>query len=254
MKNEKKGTEIEVMPKKAGLMQRFEQQGSVILRRAEALEVRDETGRAKAAEIREQARQVVKEIEAEFADDREKAHSLWKAIVARIKRMTDVPARVMAIVDAKMDAYLREEDRKRREAEEAARKEAEAQAERERQALLKKAARAEAKGNEEAAEAARYEAEQVQADAPIVAGPEKSIQTASGSTGAIRDFEIVVENKAVFFQEVVVARGMFGLVEIKPGPLKDFAKMQRVGDKLPSIPGCKVSEKFRFAGRGRNGA
>jgi len=105
-----------------------------------------------------------------------------------------------------------------------------------------------------AAEAARYEAEQVQADAPIVACREKSIQTASGSTGAIRDFEIVVENKAVFFQEVVVARGMFGLVEIKPGPLKDFAKMQRVGDKLPSIPGCKVSEKFRFAGRGRNGA
>jgi hypothetical protein len=51
------------------------------------------------------------------------------------------------------------------------------------------------------------------------------------------------------FKAVVSGEIPAGVLEIKPGPLKKYAEMKRVGDQLPVIPGCKITPKFSFAGR-----
>lgn len=244
----------EVLPKKAGLMANFEFRGALILKSAEAIEIKDGFGYAKASEVREQARQVIKEVDAEFNEDREMAHRLWKNIVARINRIKEIPEKVILVVESKMRVYLLEEERKHREAEEKARKEAEAEAERERQRLLKAAEKAEAKGNVEAAEIKRMEAETVQAVAPIIAGPEKTVQTASGGTTARKDFTIEIVNPEIFLREVVIAGANYAMVDFKIGKVKAFAEMKRIGDALPNIPGCRVTPTFGFSGRERSGS
>lgn len=239
----------EVLPKKAGLMAKFEEKGELILRAASAMVVQDEHGRARAAEVREQARQVIKEIEAEFKEDREAAHGLWKRIVARIKRMTDTPEKVIAILEEKMSAYLSEQERIRRAAEDKARKEAEAEAERERQKLLKAAEKAEAKGNAEAAELKRMEAENVQVIAPVIAGPDKMIRTDSGSTSASKDFDLVIVDPTAIIRALAAGAMPIACVDFKLGVIKRFAEMKRVGDQLPVIPGCRLTPKYNFSGR-----
>lgn len=251
--NEKKETKKETKPVKAadvrdGLMASYERKGAALLKTAEALVViESDEDRARAAELRVKAIAQTKAIEEEFGGDVKKAYSLWQDLKARVNRLVYFPNEVKKLVDKKMSDY---DLKKLREAEEARLKAEREKAEldrKEREKLLRQAEAAKAKGQEEKAEVLEEQAAAVNNFVPAAEiAPEKMVETKSGKTTSMQDFDIVVENPAIFIREVVVGREEWNLVAEKPGPLKEYAKRKRTGAALPVIPGCRLTPKISY--------
>jgi uncharacterized membrane protein YqiK len=233
---------------KAGLMVSYERRGAALLKTAEALvEVVDDVTRAKASELRVKALAQVKEIEEEFGPDVKKAHSLWQDLKARVNRLSYFPNQVKALVEKRMSDY---DLKKIKEANEAKAKADRDKAEldrKERERLLRQAEAAKEKGKEEKAAILEEQAAMVNNFVPAAeTGPERMIETKSGKTTSFQDFNIEVENPAIFLREVVVGREEWTLVVEKPGPLKEYAKRKQIGDELPVIPGCRITPKMSY--------
>jgi hypothetical protein len=209
--------------------------GEVMLSQVHALEVKDESGRAIAAELREQARLYIKGIKDDWkGEDGEvtTAYRLYKSLLARVDRAIEFPEKVMNIAESKMSAYQLEEDRKHQE--EQAKIDADTK-----------------RGNEEKAEATLQRAEEVAYVAPVLPSIDKRVVTEAGGTSSRKDFDITVVEPAAVFAAVVRGALPPAVLEIKMGPLKKYAEMNRVGDTLPVIPGCRLVAKFTYSGRAK---
>lgn len=257
-KKETKETKpVKAADERAGLMASYERKGAALLKTAEALVVIvDEESRAKAAELRVKAIAQTKAIEAEFGPDVKKAYSLWQDLKARVNRLTYFPNRVKELVEKRMSDYDLKKIREAAEARAKAEREKAELDRKERERLLRQAEAAKAKGQEEKAELLEEQAASVNNFVPAAEiAPEKMVETRSGKTTSMQDFEIEVENKEVFLREVVLGGGNYDLVAEKPGPLKEYAKRKRTGDALPVIPGCRLTPKISYrnvtAGSGR---
>jgi hypothetical protein len=233
---------------KAGLMVTYERKGAALLKMAEALVVIDgDEDRAKAAELRVKAIAHVKEIDDEFGPDAKKAYSLWQDLKARVNRLSYFPNQVKELVEKKMSDYDLKKIREANEARARAEREKAELDRKERERLQRQAEAAAAKGQEEKAAILAEQAAAVNNFVPAAeTGPEKIVETRSGKTTSMQDFDIIVENPAIFLREVVVGREEWNLVAEKPGPLKEYAKRKRIGVELPVIPGCRLTPKISY--------
>jgi hypothetical protein len=232
-------------------IEQFKGQGTAIEQQAMALQVVDEGSRAAAADIRERARQFIKSVKEKFAPAKEKAHQAHVEICALEKGIIDPADRIVKILDKKSSDYLLEEDRKRREAQAKIDAENKRREDAERERLLTLAVKQAENGKAEKAEETLQKAEEVFMPAPILPGLDKSVKPESGGTSSTKDFDVVVDNPLLVIQEIAAGRLPVSAVKILENVLKNWAKMNRVGDKLPQIKGCRLTEKFSFSGRAK---
>jgi hypothetical protein len=228
--------------------------GEVMLAQVHALEVKDESGRAIAAELREQARLYIKGIKDDWkGEDGEvtTAYRLYKSLLARVDRAIEFPEKVIKITEGKMSAYQLEEDRKHQEEQAKIDADTKRKEDAEKERLLKLAVKQAESGNEEKAEATLQRAEEVAYVAPVLPSIDKRVVTEAGGTSSRKDFDITVVEPAAVFAAVVRGALPPAVLEIKMGPLKKYAEMNRVGDTLPVIPGCRLVAKFTYSGRAK---
>jgi len=247
--------------KKMGLMVRYQQAGNEIEQKLNSLQVIDEPSRAIAADTREQARQYDKEIFDEFDPDRDDAYQHYLKVKTRVEKMRAPFKRIMKAADDKMDAYLREEKHKRQEAQDKIDREAAEAKQREIDRLDKLAEKQMDAGRFDKAEETIAKAEDVaSAPTPTIPSLDKTVKTESGGTSSFLDFDLAIENALTVIKDISAGRLPFGLakldinkneIRITGGALKDYAKLQIVNGKLPIIPGCRLTEKFRFSGRSK---
>lgn len=232
-------------------VEQFKGEGSAIEQQAMALQVVDEGTRAIAGEIRERARQFIKSVKEKFAPAKEKAHQAHVEICALEKGIIDPADKIVKILDKKASNYLLEEDRKRREAQAKIDAETKRREDAERDRLLKLAVKQAENGKTEKAEETLQKAEEVFIPAPVLPSIDKSVKTESGGTSSTKDFDVVVMDPLAVVKEIAAGRLPISAVKVLENVLKNWAKMNRVGDKLPQIPGCRVTEKFSFSGRAK---
>jgi len=232
-------------------VEKFKGEGSAIEQQAMALQVVDESSRAAAADIREKARQFIKSVKEKFAPAKEKAHQAHVEICALEKGIIDPADKIVKILDKKASDYLLKKDRERREAQAKIDAENKRREDAERDRLLKLAAKQEANGKAEKAEETLQKAEEVFMPAPLLPSLDKSVKTESGGTSSTKDFDVVVVDALAVIQQIAAGRLPLSAATINANVLKNWAKMNRIGDKLPAIPGCRLTEKFSFSGRAK---
>lgn len=230
---------------------KFKGEGTAIEAAANSLVVVDEDGRAQASDMRERARQFKKTVEGKFAPARESALKAHRDIVALINEMIGPAERVIKITEGKMNTYLLEEDRKHREAQAKIDAETKQREDAERERLLKLAVKQAENGKAEKAEETLQRAEDVYIPPPVLPSLDKTTKTDAGNTNARKDFDITVDQPTEVFAAVIRGALPPAILEIKMGPLKKFAEMNRVGNSLPMIPGCRITPKFGFSGRSK---
>jgi hypothetical protein len=230
---------------------KFKGEGTAIEVAANALVVVDEAGRAQASDMRERARQFKKAVQARFESPKEAAHKAHTEICALEKDMFGPADRVIKITEGKMSAYQLEEDRKHQEEQAKIDADTKRKEDAEKERLLKLAVKQAESGNEEKAEATLQRAEEVAYVAPVLPSIDKRVVTEAGGTSSRKDFDITVVEPAAVFAAVVRGALPPAVLEIKMGPLKKYAEMNRVGDTLPVIPGCRLVAKFTYSGRAK---
>ena len=134
-----------------------------------AIEIKTQIDYEKASAISKGLRELKKTISDAFDPIIKKAHGAWKEAIAQKDKYFEPVESAQKIVDGKVTTYLLECEKKRREAELKAQQEAEEKARKEREKLEAKAAKQEAKGNGEVAEALKEQAAQVEVIVPTVA-------------------------------------------------------------------------------------
>jgi hypothetical protein len=239
---------------------KYKGEGTAIEQQAVALVVVDEAGRAQAADMREQARQFKKNVETKFSPAREAALKAHREITSLINEMIAPADRVIKITDGKMSAYQLEEDRKHREAQAKIDAEIAAKEQAERDRLNKLAEKQMEAGKFDKAEATIQRAEEVAYVAPVLPTIDKRVVTDAGGTSSRKDFELAIVNSHEVIQAIAAGKIPFGVarhdvakneIRITGGSLKDFAKLNQVGDTLPTVPGCRLTLAYKFSGRAK---
>jgi polyribonucleotide nucleotidyltransferase len=228
---------------------KYKGEGTAIEQQAVALVVVDEESRAVAADMRERARQFKKNVEAKFAPAIESAYKAHRDICALKNEVIRPADSVIKIVEKKASDYQLEQDRIRREAQAKIDAEIAAKERAERERLMKLAEKQMEAGRLEKAEETMQRAEEVFIPAPVLPSIDKRVVTEAGGTTSIKDFDVVVTDSLTVLREVVAGRLPIGCIDIKATVIKTHAKMQIVNGKLPVIPGCQLTEKYKFSGR-----
>jgi len=235
------------------------EEGGLLEQRAMAFQVIDEPTRTQAVDIREQARQFKKKWEAKFADAKESAHKTHKDICNLIDEIVGPAARVIKILDKKSSDYQIEFDRKQTEAQAIIDAETKRREDAEKERLLKLAVKQAENGKTEKAEETLQKAEDVKFFSPTLPGLDTSVKTAFGSsTSSHKDFTVTILNALDVITEIAkrtLPAGTATLdtkkneIRITASSIKDYAKLHKIGDKLPDIPGCKLEAFYPQSGR-----
>jgi hypothetical protein len=189
-----------------------------------------------------------KQIEEYWFDPVQKALQAHKALVAKRDEMLNPIKARRTILTQKMSVWSTEDDRKRRI--EQARLDAERRAaeEKERARLAKLAEKAEAKGQEEKAEALREKAEDVFIPQAIVQPEvEKSVKTDSGTITQTKDIVIEITDELEVIKAIASELLPIGIVTISNSKLKAAVKL--IGMK--TVPGCRITEEIKQTFRGK---
>jgi hypothetical protein len=228
---------------------KLEGEGTAIEHQANSLAIVDGTTRAMAADMREKARQFKKKIQELFEKPKKAADLAHTELCDLEKKMYGPADKVIKIIDGKASTYDLEQKRLAQiEADKAAVEKArldKIEADR----LLARAAKAEEKGQDEKADLLLEQAANVNNFVAAPPAPPKQIRTDSGTTSGTMDFTIEIVNPAVFIQQVILTGGNFGFIEFKNGPIKRYAEGKKIGDTLPTIPGCRLTPKVSYSGR-----
>lgn len=171
-----------------------------------------------------------------FKPMKEQAHQAHKAICDREKAVLAPLANAEKVVKAKMSAYVTEQERKRKEQEEALRRAAEAERER----LLAEAVEAEATGDSEAAEMAIADAV-VMDEASRYSIPEAEKPKVSG-VSASKDWQITMIDANVVPIE-------FSGMELRPVDEKAVLRLIRASKGSIQIPGVAYKEVAKMSFR-----
>jgi hypothetical protein len=235
-------------------LEALKKRGEEMLAQVQALEVVDESGRAIAAELREKARLYIKGIKDDWkGEDGEVtvAFRLYKSLLARVDKAIEFPEKVMGIAESKMSAYQLEEDRKLREAQAKIDAEIRSKEDAERERLLKLAVKQAENGKAEKAEETLQRAEEVAYVAPVLPSIDKRVVTEAGGTSSRKDFDVTVLDPMTVVKEIAAGRLPISAVNVLPNVLKNWAKMNQVGDTLPTVPGCRLAWAYKFSGRAK---
>lgn len=123
----------------------------------------------KAIELRTICVEKKKLVEETFNPIVEKNHAAWKQALSTKNKFLDPIVGLIEIIDSKVKAYKREQERIAQEAQDKLRREAEEKVRKEQERLNARAEKAEASGNIEKAEELREKAESVEVLVPTVA-------------------------------------------------------------------------------------
>lgn len=190
-------------------------------------------------------KEVKKRIEDYFAPIKKSAYDTWKGITAKEADALKLINEADLIVRNEARKYLTEQERIRKA--EQARLEAEAQerAWKEQEALLKRAERAEIKGNETKAEQLLEKAENVYAE-PVFATPtvEKTTKLDNGSITMLTDIEIAVIDRVVFLR-FAIDNMPEAIIDINMAKLKKYIKDM----KIKTLIGVAIKETSNIAVR-----
>lgn len=217
--------------------QELGQQVTDIEVRAEVFVVKNDDDYAAAAEFGKMLKQKAKQVTDFFKPMKDQAHQTHKSICDREKSMLTPLRNAEKIIKQSMGEYSLEQERKRREVEEAARKAAEAERERK----LAEAAALEEAGDQEGAAEAMVEAEIMDNAATMdaVAAPAKPKVSGVSTT---KDWEI--ENIDSSSVPVEIAG-----VEIRPVDKAAVMRLIRASKGKIQIPGITYKEVAKMSFR-----
>ena len=216
----------------------LKQETSLLEIQAEGTLVTNDEEYQSAAEFGRAIKAKANEITAFFKPMKDAAHKAHKEVCEREKKMLEPLAKAEKLVKQAMGAYVTEQERKRKEAEEAARRAAAAEAERK----LADAISLEEQGREDEAAAAIEEAEVIDtvgSSLTISAAPPK----VKGVT-AKRDYEIVGVDGA----KVPIN---FAGIELRPVDTAAVMRLIRASKGSIQIPGITYRETTNMSFRGR---
>ncbi len=226
------------------LIQRYEAQGGELLAHAESIMIVDDTTRELAVEFTSNARKAIKSIEVEFRPDIEKAHTLHKDLLSRLKKLVEPFKRAQVIVDAEISRDFLERDRIRREEERKAREIADAELKRQERQLADEAEACIADGDLEGAQSLLESVVIVNPGVPV-AQTQKTTQTAAGSTTVKQDIKVELVDK----QDVIIAvfQGKLPgvLLTVDLGAAKRYAK----ANSVMVMPGFQITKTVAVSGR-----
>jgi len=254
--------EAKVLISNRALIAKIKEKGSALLDEAKGLLIKDADTRARAAELRAQAKQLNKDTDEKFDHARDAAYKIYCLVKDGITDMKADPDKAVKVLDEAMSDYDLEQIRLAKIEQEKAEREKARLDKIERDRLEAQAKKAEAKGNEEKAEFLREQAAQVDNFVPFNAGPEKTQRTDSGTTSGSKDFDVFIREGMTVLRSIVAGTIMPGAVRIKkdnegnilemtitPATIKKIAEMNIIGDMLPTIPGCKLVPKVSYGSR-----
>jgi hypothetical protein len=205
--------------------QQLETQALTLKGQAMALVVADQNSYGLAGEFAKDLRLAKKRIQDYFAPIKKTAHETWKAICAKENEALKPIDEADAHIRQNMNAYLNEQERLRRA--EQARLEAieRERARKEQEALLKKAAEAEAKGKVGKAEELLERAEDVY-EKPVHVEAVTTVKTDVATVGAQKDLAVEVVDLKAFISELVKqdSNAFDALFTVKASALKAWAK------------------------------
>lgn len=216
----------------------LKQETSLLEIQAEGTLVTNDEEYQSAAEFGRAIKAKANEITAFFKPMKDAAHKAHKEVCEREKKMLEPLAKAEKLVKQAMGAYVTEQERKRKEAEEAARRAAAAEAERK----LADAISLEEQGREDEAAAAIEEAEVIDtvgSSLTISAAPPK----VKGVT-AKRDYEIVGVDGA----KVPIN---FAGIELRPVDTAAVMRLIRASKGSIQIPGITYRETTNMSFSGR---
>ena len=216
----------------------LKQETSILEIQAEGTLVTNDEEYQSAAEFGRAIKAKANEITAFFKPMKDAAHKAHKEVCEREKKMLEPLAKAEKLVKQAMGAYVTEQERKRKEAEEAARRAAAAEAERK----LADAISLEEQGREDEAAAAIEEAEVIDtvgSSLTISAAPPK----VKGVT-AKKDYEIVSVDGA----NVPIN---FAGIELRPVDTAAVMRLIRASKGSIQIPGITYRETTNMSFSGR---
>lgn len=205
---------------------------------AEALVVENDDDYRQAAEFGKTIKQKATVVTEFFKPMKDSAYQAHKAVCDREKTMLKPLKNAEAIVKKTMGAYVTEQERKRKEQEEALRKAAAAERERK----LAEASALERSGNTEKANEV-FEEAIVMDEATTFTAPTRSAPKVSGVT-TTKDWEIVeIDNRRV-------PTSIMG-IEIRPVDKSAVMKLIRLSKGQVQIPGIVYQETTKMSISGR---
>lgn len=224
----------EVAP--AIMEQKLTREVSEIEFKAESYVIQNDEDYAAAGEFGKMLKEKSSQVTTFFKPMKDAAYQTHKAICDREKAMLAPLRNAEKIIKATMSTYVTEQERKRRETEEAARKAAEAERERK----MQEASELEAAGDNDGAEAA-FEEAAIMDDAADYAVPAVSTPKVKGVSTA-KDWEIVeIDPKTV---PLAVAG-----VEIRPVDKAAVMRLIRASKGQIEIPGIAYREVTKMSFR-----
>ena len=223
-------------------IEHYESDGRDIARQAASCQIVDAETRAGAIALSTECARRVKIVEAEFADDKQRAYDLWKSICARIAKLIDPYKTAKSIVDGEIARDWQVQEKLRREAEARARAEAAEAEKREKERLEKEAAAKMEEGKYEEAEAALDESERV--FVPVVAAPTEAPKTqrsAAGSVTMVTDISVEVIDPMALIRAIGEGKLPAHFVTFAMGEIKKYVKVTGA----TSLPGVRIEKIAR---------
>jgi len=227
-------------------IQAYESKGIKLLDSAKDIVIINQSTREYAVEFTAGARRAIKAIEDEFRPDIDKAHTLHKDLLARLKKLTSPFKEAKAIVDAEISRDYMEQEQMRREKERQARVKADAERKRQEDALTKQAEEAIKEGDVETAEAL-VDSKVITAPIVPVAKVEQTIRTTAGQATVRKDIKVELVNKKAVIE--AVANGAFPstFLTVDMGVVKRYAKTAG----LTFMQGFHITETAIVSGRAK---
>lgn len=204
--------------------------------RAKAIVVESEKDYTDAAEFGRMLKQHSSDVKEFWKPLKEAAHKAHAEICAKEKAMLQPLVNAEKILKQSMGAYIAEQERKRREAEEAARKAAQAEIDRK----MQEAISLDAAGDSCGAEAAMAEAEIM--DSMSKAVTIETVKPKAAGVASSRDWEITsIDTTAVPM--------FFAGIEIRPVDTAAVMRLIRASKGTANIPGISYKETAKIAFR-----
>jgi len=188
-------------------------------------------------------KEAIKVAKEKFAPLKEAAHLTHKRICGLENEVVQPLQALEREARKKIDSYLQEQERIRREAQEKAEAEARRKAEAERKELERRAAAAK---KAETKERLQEEAQEVEA-APVVVEPEvqKTTRTEGATLTAKKDVEVGIADIDLFFKGVVSGAVPKTMVSINLGALKRWVKTVGMEKGEAKKVGISITEKMK---------
>jgi len=227
-------------------MQKYEADGSQLLTHAKSIIIVDATTRELAVEFTNKARKAIKVIEVEFKPDIEKAHTLHKDLLARLKKLVNPFQLARHIVDGEISRDYMEQEKIRREEERKAQAKADAERRAQEAQLAKEA--------EELIDAGELDEAQTLLESEVVVNPgipvpaiQKTTKTGMGSATVKKDIRVELACKLDVIKAVFHEKLPSTLLTVDLGAAKRYAKASGV----KAMPGFTITETAVVSGRTR---